>query len=543
MKRLREEEPIAVPSTSSSSSTRPVRPELFTQFFVANAHEARAIVNSVSGSRDGTNVGTNVHTGSYQDLRNVWDDLVRNPDVYYKHISAAMSGSTLTALKEHSHSMDECYSIICLLHDFRYPPPPPEAGIAMANEKFIEAIRTRVDTWTRTQFVNRCLAGRMNEETRFRLTADTTNSNLVSWLVQSGYGKPKECYDMLYGVYDSIPTMVAICGEFLRYRPNPLTTNIPIEVLRRAKSRLNGRSASPNTSPTSSPTSSSTTTSTTNNGNGNSPTPPQTTDDDSVITTNHTVSHHFDDELRQFLADERIRALVVKTFLADREPLVQKLATQSSDSCLNGLKLANLFPTKVANLSCSSSNDDGNNSSDTIEKLIRIARCNLEYNDWVDARDICVTPTVCSQLVCIGVVPSTEVSREKLLTNIPYRKMICDKWLTTPKEVLARLSYYQNAKVFELLIDVALVYEHCLEYTLRKKRAVIQQQPTSSQTSASPSPTVEVCSVCLDSPRNAVFVPCGHLHCCIACAKIIASGSAACPICRAHIVQTIQVYQ
>lgn len=41
----------------------------------------------------------------------------------------------------------------------------------------------------------------------------------------------------------------------------------------------------------------------------------------------------------------------------------------------------------------------------------------------------------------------------------------------------------------------------------------------------------DLCKICFESAANAVFVPCGHLCCCLACAK----RCALCPHCRAQV--------
>ena len=46
------------------------------------------------------------------------------------------------------------------------------------------------------------------------------------------------------------------------------------------------------------------------------------------------------------------------------------------------------------------------------------------------------------------------------------------------------------------------------------------------------------CKVCLDREADIVFVPCGHLVCCINCAASLRR----CPICRAKIDKAIKTY-
>jgi hypothetical protein len=63
---------------------------------------------------------------------------------------------------------------------------------------------------------------------------------------------------------------------------------------------------------------------------------------------------------------------------------------------------------------------------------------------------------------------------------------------------------------------------------------------------AAAAPTSECC-ICFDAPIDAVFVPCGHQACCIACATLLAprKGSmsrSACPICSAKIDMVVKTF-
>lgn len=50
--------------------------------------------------------------------------------------------------------------------------------------------------------------------------------------------------------------------------------------------------------------------------------------------------------------------------------------------------------------------------------------------------------------------------------------------------------------------------------------------------------TSDSCAVCMDAPINAVFLECGHVSCCFACAGTLKS----CPICRKPIARIIQLF-
>jgi len=51
------------------------------------------------------------------------------------------------------------------------------------------------------------------------------------------------------------------------------------------------------------------------------------------------------------------------------------------------------------------------------------------------------------------------------------------------------------------------------------------------------------CSVCMDDVKNSVFIPCGHISCCLNCAVIIQeSDNPICPICDARIESVHHIF-
>ena len=50
----------------------------------------------------------------------------------------------------------------------------------------------------------------------------------------------------------------------------------------------------------------------------------------------------------------------------------------------------------------------------------------------------------------------------------------------------------------------------------------------------------ELCAICWQEERNAVYVPCGHLAACLSCAQTYAHQ---CPICRQSVTKVQQVFR
>ena len=48
----------------------------------------------------------------------------------------------------------------------------------------------------------------------------------------------------------------------------------------------------------------------------------------------------------------------------------------------------------------------------------------------------------------------------------------------------------------------------------------------------------KTCKICLDAEVGVVFLPCGHLCCCVLCAPAVRQ----CPICRAEIRGTVRTF-
>ena len=53
----------------------------------------------------------------------------------------------------------------------------------------------------------------------------------------------------------------------------------------------------------------------------------------------------------------------------------------------------------------------------------------------------------------------------------------------------------------------------------------------------------KLCVVCMEADKNAIFLPCGHISCCMACAQSVKNSTKKCPVCRGTIQSINKVFQ
>lgn len=119
--------------------------------------------------------------------------------------------------------------------------------------------------------------------------------------------------------------------------------------------------------------------------------------------------------------------------------------------------------------------------------------------------------------------------------------------------------WYQYASVGFTVFGIYLLAKQAVQYILEKRRrwelqkrvlaAAAQRQAQETEGSngfdkVSDSPkkekaTPDLCVICLEHEYNAVFVPCGHMCCCMGCS----SHLTACPLCRRRIEQIVRTYR
>lgn len=52
----------------------------------------------------------------------------------------------------------------------------------------------------------------------------------------------------------------------------------------------------------------------------------------------------------------------------------------------------------------------------------------------------------------------------------------------------------------------------------------------------------DLCCVCMDKRKDAVFTPCGHRAVCVMCGEILRARARQCPVCRCHIADVVKIY-
>nr|CAD7396681.1 unnamed protein product [Timema poppensis] len=106
----------------------------------------------------------------------------------------------------------------------------------------------------------------------------------------------------------------------------------------------------------------------------------------------------------------------------------------------------------------------------------------------------------------------------------------------------ARLSYQIPAAGVTLAQDRAAILEAVnsfLEQLARQLAAPEDSGASAPALEAEGPMGVAECAVCLDNTCEVIFVPCGHMCCCIKCAELVGQ----CPLCRADINQKVRVIQ
>ncbi len=79
---------------------------------------------------------------------------------------------------------------------------------------------------------------------------------------------------------------------------------------------------------------------------------------------------------------------------------------------------------------------------------------------------------------------------------------------------------------------------------LQEPSAIPSQASVATTATTAPT-TRQECSICLDSIKDTVLYPCGHICACLPCAQVLVAtrDKNKCPLCRKEIVGICRVYQ
>ncbi|KAG8370700.1 hypothetical protein BUALT_Bualt13G0010600 [Buddleja alternifolia] len=115
-------------------------------------------------------------------------------------------------------------------------------------------------------------------------------------------------------------------------------------------------------------------------------------------------------------------------------------------------------------------------------------------------------------------------------------------------------SFCEYAAMGLTMVGTCLLAEHAFKYIMKRCRLLemrrrlraaaagqAQQEEGLSGEAENRSYMMDryLCKICLQQDYNSVFVPCGHMCCCLACAQDLNT----CPVCRASINQILKTYR
>nr|XP_043635843.1 E3 ubiquitin-protein ligase SP1 isoform X2 [Erigeron canadensis] len=120
--------------------------------------------------------------------------------------------------------------------------------------------------------------------------------------------------------------------------------------------------------------------------------------------------------------------------------------------------------------------------------------------------------------------------------------------------------WYKYASIGCAVFGAYLLAKHGIQYIMEKKRhwelkkrvldAAAKRTPTGNEGSNDKTENgvnaarkdgqlPDICVICLEQEYNSVFVPCGHMCCCVTCSSQLTS----CPLCRSRIGQVVKTFR
>lgn len=117
--------------------------------------------------------------------------------------------------------------------------------------------------------------------------------------------------------------------------------------------------------------------------------------------------------------------------------------------------------------------------------------------------------------------------------------------------------WYKYASMGLTAFGVFLIAKHAIKYIMeRRRRRELQSRVLAAAAakrlgqeneglenvtdgSKRERPIPDLCVICLEEEYNAVFLPCGHMCCCITCSSQLSN----CPLCRSRIEQVVKTFR
>lgn len=111
-----------------------------------------------------------------------------------------------------------------------------------------------------------------------------------------------------------------------------------------------------------------------------------------------------------------------------------------------------------------------------------------------------------------------------------------------PEYLVSEIVKMKNGNIFSLqeLCDDILKLKLSLNKTNDESISISENDIylNDSESNNTIENNTNICKICMNKERNAVFQPCGHLVCCLTCAGLISD----CPLCRTFITSKIKIY-
>ncbi|KAL8224873.1 hypothetical protein R6Q57_017430 [Mikania cordata] len=115
------------------------------------------------------------------------------------------------------------------------------------------------------------------------------------------------------------------------------------------------------------------------------------------------------------------------------------------------------------------------------------------------------------------------------------------RWYKYASMGFAAFGFYLIAKqAFQYIMERKHLWEMKKRvYDAAAKRTTTDNEENGAYGTRKDGKMPEICVICLEQEYNSVFVPCGHMCCCVTCSSHLTS----CPLCRSRIAQVVKTFR